>query len=47
MALEHARKFVASLADCQEAASIEIPTGRNEQLRINTNREQISTDIIN
>lgn len=44
MALEHAGKFVIG---CQEAASIEIPTGRNEQLRINTNREQISTDIIN
>lgn len=28
MALEHARKFVASLADCQEA--IEIPTRRDE-----------------
>lgn len=44
MTLEHAGKFVIGR---QEAASIEIPTGRNEQLRINTNREQISTDIIN
>lgn len=37
MALEHAgNKFVASLADCQEAADRDShETGRNEQLRIN------------
>lgn len=32
MAFEHAGKFVIGR---QEAASIEIPTGRNEQVRIN------------